>query len=108
MTPQAGNEEDMVNQKELKRYQTAVGKLLYLAKWKRPDIVNPVRELSRFVTRAQRMHVEIEKRVMRYCLNTRTRGLTIKPKEDWNGIVRQGIFKIEGYSDSDYDKDIES
>lgn len=52
--------------------------------------------------------MEVANRVMRYCLNTKMRGLTIKPEGDWNGMDREGIFKIEGYSDSDYAKDIES
>jgi hypothetical protein len=38
---------DKLNPKKHSRYQTGVGKLLYLAKHTRPDIANTVRELSR-------------------------------------------------------------
>jgi len=104
---QAGNDEDIVGMSELKRYRTAVGKLLYLAKWTRPDISNIVRELSRFVTKAQRAHVVALDRVMEYCLNTKDRGMVIKPEGNWNS-KKDGIrMKVEGYSDSDYAKDLD-
>ena len=34
------------------KYRSGVGKLLYSTKWSEPKIVNSVRELSQFMTRA--------------------------------------------------------
>ena len=41
------NEEDKVNAKDHETYRSGVGTLLYLTKHSRPDISNPVRELSK-------------------------------------------------------------
>ena len=41
------NEEDKVNSKDHETYRSGVGTLLYLTKHSRPDISNPVRELSK-------------------------------------------------------------
>ena len=41
------NKEDMVNTKDREIYRSGVGTLLYLTKHSRPDISNPVRELSK-------------------------------------------------------------
>ena len=41
------NEEDKVNAKDHEIYRSGVGTLLYLTKHSRPDISNPVRELSK-------------------------------------------------------------
>ena len=41
------NEEDKVNIKDHETYRSGVGTLLYLTKHSRPDISNPVRELSK-------------------------------------------------------------
>ena len=41
------NPEDKVSPKEHETYRTGVGTLLYLTKHSRPDICNPVRELSK-------------------------------------------------------------
>ena len=41
------NEEDKVNAKDHETYRSGVRSLLYLTKHRRPDISNPVRELSK-------------------------------------------------------------
>ena len=41
------NPEDKVNPEEHETYRSGVGTLLYLTKHSRPDICNPVRELSK-------------------------------------------------------------
>jgi hypothetical protein len=35
---QAGNDEDIISEREKKRYQAGVGKLLYLIQWLRPEV----------------------------------------------------------------------
>jgi hypothetical protein len=38
------------------KHRSGVGKLLHLAKWSRPDILNSVRELSKFMTIPRQSH----------------------------------------------------
>ena len=85
---------------------SGVGKLLYLMKLMRPDILNAVRELSRFMGRAGLVQFKALYRVMKYCVGTPNRGLFIKPNAVWEGDP-SFEFEIEGRSDSDYAKDPE-
>jgi hypothetical protein len=105
---QPGEVKDELKGKEKKRYQAGVGKLLYLARWSRPDINNIVRELTRFTTRPQIAHMESMIKVMHYCVSTNRLGLTLNPKGKWDGKFDDTEFVIGGYSDSDYAKDGES
>jgi len=57
------------------QYRSGVGKLLYVARWSRPDIANAVRELTKFNGKCGEVHVVAMRRVMAYLLNTRTHGL---------------------------------
>jgi Reverse transcriptase (RNA-dependent DNA polymerase) len=97
-----------VNRVKLKKYQAGVGKLLYLARWSRPDICNSVRELLRFASRAQEAHVKAMKRVMNYYWETRNRGLALNPNGKWTGKLDGTKFVIRGKSDFDYAKDMET
>jgi Reverse transcriptase (RNA-dependent DNA polymerase) len=65
---QAGEVQDELVNEEKQKYQAGVGKLLYLARWSKPEINNAVRKLSRFGSRPQRAHVEAMMRVMDYCV----------------------------------------
>jgi Reverse transcriptase (RNA-dependent DNA polymerase) len=67
---QAGEEIDILSDKVKKKYQAGVGKLLYIARWSKPEICNAVRELSRFGSRPQLAHYEAMMRVMDYCVDT--------------------------------------
>jgi len=39
-------------------YRSGVGKLLHMMKWSRPEISNAVQELSRFMSKATKMHLK--------------------------------------------------
>jgi hypothetical protein len=85
-------------------YRSGVGKLLHTAKWTRPDILNPVRDLSRYMSGASQAHMTAMKRVMKYLVGTPNRGLVLHPRRKWDGS--KGFkFRITGKSDSDYAKD---
>ena len=58
------SEENTVGYPEQRRYWSGVGKLLYLMKWSRPDILNSVRDLSRFLSGARPAHLKAMYRVM--------------------------------------------
>ena len=44
--PRAGTADEGISPKDLKTYCSGVGKLLFLMKWSRPDVLNSVRDLS--------------------------------------------------------------
>jgi hypothetical protein len=96
---------EMITMTEQSKYRSGVGKLLYLMRWSRPDIMNSVRELSRFMQEASKAHMAAMYRVMRYCIGTPNRGLMIKPNVKWDGD-RNFEFTISGRSDSDFAKDV--
>ena len=71
--------EDCVNDKDQFKYRSGVGKLLHMMRWSRPEILNAVRELSRYMSGASHAHVKALYRTMKYCVGTPNRGLLLKP-----------------------------
>lgn len=55
---QRGEPKDHVSEKEQTTYRSGVGKLLHMMKWTRPEILNAVRELSRFMMGATLAHMK--------------------------------------------------
>jgi hypothetical protein len=64
---------------------SGVGKLLHLMKWSHPEIMNAVRDLTRFATKVGEPHIKAMHQVMKYCVDTPKRGLLPKPDAKWNG-----------------------
>ena len=83
---------DDLTEEEQKGYRSGVGKLLYLSRWSRPDILNITRELSRYFMSANRAHFKAMKRVMIFCVNTKDYGIFINPKGKWEGTLDDSIF----------------
>ena len=79
-----------------------MGTLLYHNNPSRPDITNPVRELSNSMDGALMAHVTDMYKVINIVLEMKTLGLRMVP------IFNDGIWKLEALSDSDFanDKDI--
>src|SRR5210317_1055697 len=92
-----------VEKEEQSLYRTGVGMLLYLIKYSRPDISNPIRELSKVVDGATEAAFKELKRNVNFILKTKKLGLKLKPRFD-----ERGLFWIEAYSDSDYATDTET
>jgi aldehyde:ferredoxin oxidoreductase len=89
-------------------YRKGVGKLLHMTRWTRREIMNAVRELSRFAGGALMGHMKAMYRAMAYCVSTSKRGITIKkPNEKWSGSP-EFEFTIGGRADSDYAEDLET
>jgi hypothetical protein len=101
-----GNDEVPLIGLALRTYRAGVRKLLHMTRWTQPDIMNSVRELSRFMTRALTSHMAALHRVLAYCVATRNQGLTMTPNNKWDGS-KEKKFKISGRADSDYAKDID-
>ena len=66
--PEIGSE---LNVNQQKMYRPGVGMLLYLLKHSRPDLSNPIRELSRGMDLAGLVHLNELKRVVKYGLGLR-------------------------------------
>ena len=88
-----------VDEKTQSMYRSGVGTLLYLTKYSRPDITNPMRELSKSMDGASMAHVTEMYRVINFVLEMKTLGLRMVP------IFKDGIWKLEALSDSDFAND---
>ena len=88
-----------VDEKTQSMYRSGVGTLLYLTKHSRPDITNPVRELSKSIDGASMAHVTEMYRVINFLCQTKVLGLRMVP------IFKDGIWKLEALSDSDFSND---
>jgi len=82
-------------------YRSGVGMLLYMLK-SRPDLGNPVRELTKCVQGAHPAAYKEMQRVIKFLLDTKHYGLKIEPNNQDNQE-----WKLLAYSDSDWagDKD---
>ena len=88
-----------VDEKTQSMYRSGLGTLLYLTKHSRPHITNSVRELSKSIDGASMAHVTEMYRVINFVLETKTLGLRMVP------IFKDGIWKLEALSDSDFAND---
>ena len=75
-------------------YQSAVGSLLYLSGWTRPDIAFSVSNVARFCSRPAKEHWTALKRILWYLNGTPDYGL-VYTKNDVND-------SLIGYSDADW------
>ena len=73
--------------------------MLYLTKHSIPDITNPVRELSKSMDGASMAQVIEMYRVINFVLEMKILGLRMVP------IFKDGIWKLELLSDSDFAND---
>ena len=88
-----------VDEKTQSMYRSGVGTLLYLTKHSRPDITNPVRELSKSMDGASMAHGTEMYRVINFVLEMKTLELRMVP------IFKDGIWKLEALSGSDFAND---
>ena len=72
------NEEDKVNAQDQETYRSGVGTLLYLTKHSRPDISNPVRELSKTMDAPAPAHLKEMYKLIKFVLSTKDYGLKFK------------------------------
>lgn len=72
-------QEVSIFQKDHKLYCSGVGILLYLVKYSRPDIANPVRELLKVLDSPTPASFKETLRVIKYVLDTKEYGLRVHP-----------------------------
>ena len=65
------NKEDKVNAQDHETYRNGVGTLLYLTKHSRPDISNPVRELSKTMDSPAQAHLKEMYKLIKFVLSTK-------------------------------------
>ena len=87
---------------EQKLFHSEVGRLLYLVKYSRPDIANPVRELSKVLDGATEEAGRELHRVIKYVLDTKTWGLKFRP------TVHSDLWDLVCFCNSDYAGDPDS
>lgn len=100
--------EDTVDAEEQTTFRSGTGKLLHCMKWSRFDILNRVRELSRFMSGATKEHLKAMKDVMEFCLSTKEKGIVLHPVGQWDGKDRSYPFVIHGLSDAEYAGDADT
>jgi hypothetical protein len=98
-----GEEKDVLSESMQKKYWSGVGKLRYLTTWSRPDILNAVREVSRFLQAPTQVHYDAMIRIMDYCVSTPERGRKISPTQSWNG-TKEFEFVVSGTADAAYNQ----
>lgn len=92
---------DAADTQLIRRYQCAIGSLMYAMTQTRPDIAYAVSTLSQFAHNPDETHWKALKRVFRYIRGTLD--VTIKYKSDTSGRLQ-----LLGYSDSDWGGDLET
>ena len=100
-------EEEGLSAEMQTKYRSGVGKLLHMMRWSRPEILNPVRDLSRHMQKASMAHYQAMLRVMHYCVSTPKRGLVLNPYGEWDGSPDYE-FVVNGLSDANYAKDTDT
>ena len=98
----AGYPEDKVNPEDHETYRSGVGTLLYLTKHSRPDISNPVRELSKTMDAPATVHLKEMYKVTRHVLSTKGYGLKFELRKD---MIK---WALKALSDSDFASDKET
>ena len=79
--------------KEQWGYASVVGMLLYLSGNSRPDIAFADNQAARFTHDPKESHAIAVKRIVRYLIATKDRGLTFRPSFDW---------KVDCFVDADF------
>ena len=96
------NLEDKVNSEEHETDRGGVGTFLYLTKHSRPDICNPVRELSKPMDAPVPVHLKEMYNVIRHVLSTRGHGLKYELRKD----IKKWALKV--LRDTDFASDKET
>ena len=94
--------EDKVNPQDHEIYRSGVGTLLYLTKHSRPDICNPVRELSKTMDAPAPAHLKEMYKLIRHVLATKGYGLKFELRKD---IMK---WALKALSDNDFASDKET
>ena len=102
------SEGEKLTEEEKKIYRSGVGKLLFLMRYSRPDILNAVRELSKWMSDGATIdHMKVMKQTMNYVVHTKERGLCLAPEMTVKD-PQNDLFILKGRSDSNYATNVET
>jgi hypothetical protein len=79
------------------QYQAAVGSLMYLSVWTRPDIAFAVGMVARYTANPKQQHWAAVKRIFRYLKGSQDRGIE---------YANSPVDDLHGYSDADWAGDV--
>ena len=96
------NPVDKVSPEEHETYRSGVGTLLYLTKHSRPDICDPVRELSKTMDAPAPVHLKEMYKLIRFVLSTKHYGLKFELRKDMKK------WALKALNDSDFASDKET
>ena len=94
----------VLDEEQQTKYRSGVGMVLYLIKYSRPDLANPVRELAKCMDKAHPAAWKELLRVIKFVLDTKTKGLKMEPKM----MTKELQWEVKGFSDSDWAGDKET
>ena len=97
-------EDDKISDEKQERFRSGIGMLMYLVKHSRPDIANPVRELSKRLDGANQGQYLEMLRIIKFVINTKEKGLNIRPDQ----MDENRIWRIRAVSDSEFGGDPET
>jgi hypothetical protein len=95
-------EEDVLNPMMQTRLRSGIGMLMFLTKHSRPDLANPVRELSKCMGKGDEEAMKELRHVIKFVIDTNDYGLKIQPdftNQDWI---------LEMYADANWAGDTET
>jgi hypothetical protein len=95
-------ESELLNEEDAADYRAAVGALIYLMIYTRPDIAFPISRLSKFVAKPGTKHAAALKRLFRYLRGTIDVGISFSAP---NSLSNPQLI---GYSDSDFAADLDN
>ena len=75
-------------------YRSAIGQLSYISRNTRPDIEMAVHQCAKYQIDPKHAHEQAVKRIVRYLLGTKNKGILIKPNEK--------VKELECYVDADF------
>ena len=95
------NPEDKLSPVEHETFRSGVGTLLYLTKHSRPDICNPLRELSKTMDAPAPVHLKEMYKLIRFVLSKKVYGLKFELRK----YMQKWVLKALSESDFASDKE---
>ena len=99
---------ELLSKEEKKVHRLGVGKLLFLMRYSRPDILYIVRELSKWISdRATINHKKVIQQTMKHIIRTKKCRLCLRPDMIIKNLITD-CFIIKGQADSNYATNLET